>query len=102
MIAAGLHAYFESYLAEAERLLANKGQRGLYNHLKSTVGLEGTKAGSEQFIRDEDGTLLRDKVPIRERWAGFCHKPLNTTSLKLDLLIIDLLPSRPVKSVAGR
>ena len=61
-----MHAYFEEYLAETERLLANDDQRGFPKH-QSTVGLGRTKARSEQFIRDEDGTLLRDKVRIRER-----------------------------------
>ena len=97
MIAAGLHAYFEAYLAETEGLLANNDQRGFYTHLKSTVGLEGTKARSQQFIRDEDGTLLRDKVRMRDRWAGFNFKRLTTKSLKLDTTIIDLLPPRPPK-----
>ena len=67
VIDAGLHAYFEEYLAETERLLADKDQRGLYKHLKDTVVLGGRKARSEQFIMDEDGTLLRDKVRIRKR-----------------------------------
>ena len=31
----------------------------LDRHLMSTVGLEGTKARSEHFIKDEDGILLR-------------------------------------------
>ena len=74
MISARLHAYFEAYLAETEQLLANDDQRGFYKHVKSTVVLEGTKARSEQLIRDEDGTIRRDKVRIRERWAGFSHK----------------------------
>ena len=42
VIAADLHAYFEAYLAETERLLANNDQRGFYKPLKSRVGLEGT------------------------------------------------------------
>ena len=70
VIGAGLYAYFEAHLAETERRLANNGQRGFYKHLTNTVGLEGTKAGSEQLIRDEDGTLLLDKVRIRERMGG--------------------------------
>ena len=40
-IDAGLDAYFEEYLAETERLLADNDQRGFYNHLKGTVGLNG-------------------------------------------------------------
>ena len=70
--------------------LANNHQRIFYKHLKSMVGLEGTKARSEQFLRDEDGTLLREEVRIRERWSGFYHKILNTKSLKLDPTVIDL------------
>ena len=75
MIGAGLHAYFEDYLAEAERLLADNDQRGFYKHLKGTVGFGGRKARSEQFIMDEDGTLLRDKVRIRKRWGGVLPVP---------------------------
>ena len=61
VVAAGIHAYIEEYLADTERLLANNEQRGFYRQLTSTVGLYGEKARSEQFIRNEDGTLLRDK-----------------------------------------
>ena len=67
VIDAGLHAYFEEYLAETERLLADNDQRDFYKHLKGTVGLGDRKAGSEQFMMDWDGTLLRDKVRIRKR-----------------------------------
>ena len=75
VIDAGLHAYFEKYLAETERLLADNDQRGFYKHLKGTVELGGRKAQSEQFITDEDGTLLRDKVRIRKRWGGVLPDP---------------------------
>lgn len=77
-IDAALHAYLEEYLTETERLLADNDQRGFYKHLKATVGLDGRKARSEQFIRDEDGTLLRDKVRILERWARFFGTLLTT------------------------
>ena len=70
VIDAGLHAYVEEYLAETERVLADNDQRGFYKHLKGTVRLDGRTAGSEQFIMDEDGTLINDKVRILERWAG--------------------------------
>ena len=73
VIEAGLHAYFEEYPAETERLLADNNERGFYKHLKGTVGLGGRKARSEQFIMDEDGTLLRDKVRTRKRWGGSCR-----------------------------
>ena len=39
-----------------------------------TVGLGG-KARSEQFIMDENDTLPRGKVHIRERWGGVLPDP---------------------------
>ena len=88
---AGLHAYFEEYLAETKRLLADNDQRDFYKHLKGTVRLDGRKARSEQFIMDEDGTLLKDKVRILERWAGYFGTLLNTKSPKLDPTILSLI-----------
>ena len=41
VVDAGLHAYFQKYLAETDRLLTDNDQRGFYKHLKSTVGLGG-------------------------------------------------------------
>jgi len=96
VIDAGLHAYFEEYLAETERLLADNDQRGFYKHLKGTVGLDGRKASIEQFIMDEDGTLLRDKGRILERWASFFGTLLNTKSPKLDPTISAQFPQRPL------
>ena len=58
---AGLRACFEQYLSDND-------QRGFYKHLKSTVMSDDRKARSEQFIM-EDGTLLKDKVRVLERWA---------------------------------
>ena len=52
-------------------------------------------------MRDEDSTLLWDKVRIRERWSGFYHKLSSTTSLKLDPTIIGFLPPRPLKLSLG-
>ena len=68
VIDAGLYAYFEEYLAETERLLADNDQRGFYNkHMKGTVGLDGRNARSDNLIVEEDGTLLRDNVRILQR-----------------------------------
>ena len=91
-INAVLHAYFEEYLAETERLLAGNNLRCFYKHLKGTVGLDGRKARSEQFIRDQDDTLLRDKVRILERWARFFGALPTTKSCKLDPTISALFP----------
>ena len=101
VIDAGLHAYFEEGLAERERLLADNDQRGFYKHLKGTVGLDSRKARSEQLIMDEDGTLLKDKVCILERWSGFFGTLLNTKSPKLDPTISGLFPQRPLAPSLG-
>ncbi|MEP4684613.1 MAG: hypothetical protein ABJ015_23620 [Rhodopirellula bahusiensis] len=96
MIDAALHAYFDECLAETERLLTDDDQRCFEKHLKGTVGLDGRKAKSEQFIRDEDGTLLRDKTPILEWWARLFGIFLTTKSPKLDSTISALFPQRPL------
>ena len=51
VIDAGLHAYFEEYLAETERLLADNDQRGFYKHLKGTVGLEVERRKANSSLR---------------------------------------------------
>ena len=79
-----------------EKLLADSDQRGFYKHLKGTVGLSGRKARSEQFIMDEDGTLLKDKVRFLERWAGYFGTLLDTKSPKLDAAISNLFPQQPL------
>ena len=57
--------------------------------------LEGPTARSEQFM-DEDGTILRDKVRIRERWGGYFQTVLNKKSPKLDPTISALFLQRPL------
>ena len=74
--------------------VSNNDQRGFWKHLKCTVGFGRKNARSEQVIRDEYGTLLRDAVRIRERWVRLFHNLLNTKSLKLDPTIIELFLPR--------
>lgn len=77
-----------------ERLLADNDPWGFYKRLRSTVGLEGRKAGSEQLIMDKNGTLLRDKVRIRERGAVLSNNFLKMKSSKRDPAISALSPRR--------
>ena len=70
MIDAGLHAYFKEHFAETERRLADNDQRGFQKHLKGTVGLDGRKARSGQFIIDEDCTLLKDRCAFLNDGRG--------------------------------
>ena len=101
MIDAGLHAYFEEFLANTERILADNDQRGFYEHLKGTVRLGDRMARSEQFSMDEDGTLLRDEVRIGKRWEGFFQPVLHKKSPKRDVTIIALFPQRPLAPLLG-
>ena len=87
--------------AETDGRLADNDQRGFYKHMKGTVRLDGRKARSEQFIMDEDDTLLKDKVRILERWAGYFVTLLNTKSRKLDPTISGLFPQRPLAPSLG-
>ena len=68
----GARVYRRPYLLWS-LVLADSDQRGFYKHRESRVGLEGTKARGEHVIRNEDATLLRDKVRISERWSEFYH-----------------------------
>ena len=101
VVDAGLHAYFQKYLAETDRLLTDNDQRGFYKHLKSTVGLGGRKARSEQIIRDGDSTILRGQVRIRKRWAWFSQTLLNKASAELDPTITALFPQGPFAPSLG-
>ena len=84
-----------------EKLLVQNDERDFHKHLKGTVGMGGKKARSEQFVRDEDGALLRDKVRTRERWVGLVYKILSAKSLTLDPTIIELFPKRPLPLPLG-
>ena len=46
--------------------------------------LQGKKLGSAQYIRDENGKLLRKLNEIRARWRRFFTSLLNTTSAALN------------------
>ena len=60
--------------------------------------LEETKKVESQYVRDEEGRLLRDKGRIRERWVRFFRSLLNVKSNMLDPNIPKRLPQHPVAS----
>ena len=71
-------------LLERRDSLPTTTKGGFFNHFEGTVGLGCRKARSEQLITDEDGTILRDTVHIRERSGGFFQSLLHKNSPKLD------------------
>ena len=59
--------YLEVYACEVEEFTLAGDVRGWYGHLKGGWKLQGKKVGSAQYIRDEDGKLLRKLEEIRAR-----------------------------------
>ena len=56
---------------------------------------------NSQYIRDEQGELLRDADLIRERWVRLFHSLLNAKSETLDPTVISKIPQRPVAEALG-
>ena len=91
----GIHAHLERYVTSLEALYEYRDLRGLYKHLKESVGLGGRQSGGRQYNKDENGVLLRDNAEILQRWARFFSTLLNTKSPKLDPAIIEEVQQRP-------
>ena len=91
-----MDSHFNQFVTESERIIESGYQRGFYKHLKGTVGMEGTRVKEEQYIRDEDGILLRNIGDVRSRWVRFINTLLNTKPPKLDPAILERFPARPV------
>ena len=62
------------------------------------MDVEGKRTFSPQYIRDEEGRLLRDIGLIRERRVRWFHKLLNPKSPTLDSTITDELKIWPTCS----
>ena len=56
--------------------------------------MQGKKLGSAQYIRDENGKLLRKLDEIRARWRQYFTSALNTTSAALNRTIIEGLSQK--------
>ena len=62
-----IHAHPERYVTRLQTMYENRDMRGLYKHLKKSVGLGGRQSGRQQYVKDENGVLLRDKGEILRR-----------------------------------
>ncbi|CAN0227185.1 unnamed protein product, partial [Pylaiella littoralis] len=69
--------------------------RGLYKHLKGSVGLDGRPSGGQHFIQDENSVLLRSQSEIALRWKRFFSGLLNAKSPTLQPGIIEEVSQRP-------
>ena len=88
--------YLEVYACELEKFTLAGDMRGWYGHRKVGWKLQGKKVGSAQYIRDEDGKLLRKLEEIGARCRRYFASFLNTTSAALNRNIIEGLSLKPV------
>ena len=93
--------YLEVFACELEEFIATGNLRGWYGHLKGGWKLQGKKLGSAQYIRDENGKLLRKLDEIRARWRRYFTSLLNTTSAALNRTIIEGLSQKPAALSLG-
>ncbi|CAB1101716.1 unnamed protein product [Ectocarpus sp. CCAP 1310/34] len=83
-----LETFFEGCLRQLEKKSREGDQAGFYRHRKM-IDVEGKRSFTSQNIKDEDGKVLRDPTFIRQRWARWFHKLLNTKSPTIDLHAAD-------------
>ena len=76
--------YLEVFACELEEFIVAGDLRGWYEHLKEGWKSQGKKLRSAQYIRDENGKLLRKLDEIRARWRRYFTSLLNTTSATLN------------------
>ena len=93
--------YLEVYACELEEFIVAGDARGWYGHLKGGWELQGKKLESAQYIRDENGKLLRKLDVIRARWRRYFTSLLNTTSAALNRTIIESLSQKPTALSLG-
>ena len=93
--------YLELYACELEEFILAWDIRGWYGHLKGELELQGKKLRSAQYIRDEDGKLLRKLEEIRARWRRYFISLFNTTSAALNRTIIEALSQKPTALTLG-
>ena len=97
----GIHTHLERYVTRLEAMYEERDMRGLYKHLKKSVGPGGRQSGGQQYVKDENGVLLEDKGEILQRWAIFFSTLLNTKSPKLNPAIIEEVQQRSAAPTTG-
>ncbi|CAB1121152.1 unnamed protein product [Ectocarpus sp. CCAP 1310/34] len=89
-----LETFFEGYVRQLEKKSREGDQAGFYRHLKM-IDVEGKRSFTSQNIKDEDGKVLGDPTIIRQRWARWFPKLLNTKSPTIDLHAADKVKRWP-------
>ena len=57
--------------------------------------MKGKETFNSQYMKDEEGRLLRDNARIREKWVRWFHKALDTKSPTLDQRVVEELKQWP-------
>ena len=92
--------FLEIHVQGMENDLRKRDQSGFYQRCKS-LNIEDTRKVNSQYIRDEEGIMLRDPGLVLGRWARFFGTLLNSKSDKLRLDIIEELPQWPITHALG-
>ena len=92
--------FLERHVQGMEEDLRQRDQRGLFQRLKF-LNIEDTRKVSSQYIRDEEGMLLRDPGLVLGRWVWFFGTLLNAKSDKLRVDIIEGLHQWPITHAFG-
>ena len=87
----GVQRFFDAHARSLERRIQEGDSVGFYAHLKG-ANLETSRKCSSQFIRDEQGGLLRDPEEILQRWKRHFQALLNNSSPTLDPSVVHSLP----------
>ena len=93
--------YLEGYVCELEEFIVIGVLRGWYGHLEGGCKLQGKKLGNAQYIRGENGKLLRKLDEIRARWRRYFTFLLHTTSATLNQTTIEGLSQKPIALSLG-
>ena len=101
VIQAAEDRYLEVFACELEEFIVTGDLRGWYGHLKGGWKLQGKKLRGAQYIRDENGKLLRKIDEIRARWRRYFTSLVNTTSATLNRTIIEGLSQKPTALSLG-
>ena len=101
IIQAAEDRYLEVFACELEDFIVAGDLRGWHGHLKGGCKLQGKKLRSAQYIRDENGKLIRKLDKIRARWRRYFTSLLNTISATLNRTITEGLSQKPTALSLG-
>ena len=91
---AAVLSLFRGFVRKLKTQTQEGDQAGFYKRLK-TMNLKEKWDLSSEYVKDENGVLLRDVELVRERWVRWFHTLLNAKSPRLDPNIAEGLDQWP-------